>query len=194
MKNVTLSPLNEQPAAEERQSGEAGWYVIHTHSGYEDQVADNLRQRVSTLGLQEHVFEIIVPKEKQVEIKNGKRKTVEKRSFPGYVFVQMLVTDESWYVVRNTPNVTGFLGSGVRPTPIPLAEIEQIKARIAREEPEHTVDLRVDDLVRISDGPLKGYEGKISEVDPKKGKIKVTVSMFGRETPVSLDFLQVKTV
>ncbi|MEK7548636.1 MAG: transcription termination/antitermination protein NusG [Patescibacteria group bacterium] len=193
MKNVQLNPLDEVPAAE-RQAGEAGWYVIHTHSGYEDQVADNLRQRVSTLGLGDYVFEVIVPKEKQIEIKNGQRKTVEKRSFPGYVFVRMLVTDESWYVVRNTPNVTGFLGSGIRPTQIPQADIDQIKVRIAREEPEQTVDLQVDDLVRIADGPLKGYEGKISEVDPQKGRIKVTVSMFGRETPVSLDFLQVKKV
>lgn len=177
-----------------RQAGEAGWYVIHTHSGYEEQVAENLHQRIDTLKLKDYVFEVVVPKEKQVEIRNGKRRTVEKRSFPGYVFVNMIVTDESWYVVRNTPNVTGFLGSGVRPTLIPQAEIDSIKARMAREEPEHSVDLKADDLVRITDGPLKGYEGKVAEVDADKGKIKVTVSMFGRETPVSLDFLQVKKV
>jgi transcriptional antiterminator NusG len=157
-------------------------------------VAENLRQRAETLQLKEYIFEVIVPKEKQVEIKNGKRKTVEKRSFPGYVFVHMIVTDESWYVVRNTPNVTGFLGSGVRPTPIPDSEIVTIKTKMERDEPEHTVDLQTDDLVRINDGPLKGYEGKITEVDPTKGKIKVSVSMFGRETPVNLDFLQVKKI
>lgn len=177
-----------------RQTGKSGWYVIHTYAGYEDQVAENILQRAANLKLQDHIFEVIVPKEKQVEIKNGKRKTVEKRSFPGYVFVQMIVTDESWYVVRNTPSVTGFLGSGVRPTPIPESEITQIKTRMEREEPEHTIDLQKDDLVRISDGPLKGYEGKITEVDVAKGKIKVSVSMFGRETPVNLDFLQVKKI
>ncbi|MBI4948451.1 transcription termination/antitermination protein NusG [Candidatus Berkelbacteria bacterium] len=177
-----------------RQSGEAGWYVIHTYAGYEDQVAENLKQRISNMGLQDYIFDVIVPKEKQVEIKNGKRKTVEKRSFPGYVFVNMIVTDESWYVVRNTPSVTGFLGSGVRPTPIPDSDIVAIKSKMERDEPEHTVDLSVDDLVRINDGPLKGYEGKITEVDATKGKIKVSVSMFGRETPVNLDFLQVKKI
>ena len=182
-----LSPDNSA-----RQSGDAGWYVIHTYAGYEDQVSENLKQRAANLNLTDFIFDVIVPKEKQVEIKNGKRKTVEKRSFPGYVFVNMIVTDESWYVVRNTPSVTGFLGSGVRPTPIPESEIVAIKAKMERDEPEHTVDLQTDDLVRISDGPLKGYEGKITEVDATKGKIKVSVSMFGRETPVNLDFLQVK--
>jgi transcriptional antiterminator NusG len=188
----TIGPVSE--AQKQRQSGEAGWYVIHTYAGYEDQVAENLRQRVATLKLQDYIFEVIVPKEKQIEIKNGKRRTVEKRSFPGYVFVHMIVTDESWYVVRNTPSVTGFLGSGIRPTPIPESEIAAIKAKMAKDEPEHKVDLAKDDLVRISDGPLKGYEGKITEIDPEKGKIKVSVSMFGRETPVNLDFLQVKKI
>lgn len=184
----------EEPATSTstRQADASGWYVIHTYAGYEDQVAENILQRASNLKLKDYIFEVIVPKEKQVEIKNGKRKTIEKRSFPGYVFVNMVVTDESWYVVRNTPSVTGFLGSGVRPTAIPESEVAQIKARMARDEPEHVVDLKLDDLVRISDGPLKGYEGKITDVDPIKGKIKVSVSMFGRETPVNLDFLQVK--
>lgn len=188
--------ITPEPAAEEgaRQAGKGGWYVIHTYAGYEDQVAENIKQRAETLKLKDFIFEVVVPKEKQVEIKNGKRKTVEKRSFPGYVFVNMIVTDESWYVVRNTPSVTGFLGSGVRPTPIPQSEIDSIKARMAKDEPEHTVDLAVDDLVRINDGPLKGYEGKITDVDAVKGKIKVSVSMFGRETPVNLDFLQVKKI
>lgn len=189
-----LPSTDKDQQQEQRQSGQAGWYVIHTYAGYEDQVAENLRQRASTLQLQDFIFEVIVPKEKQVEIKNGKRRTIEKRSFPGYVFVHMIVTDESWYVVRNTPSVTGFLGSGIRPTPIPESEIVSIKAKMEKDEPEHTVDLQRDDLVRISDGPLKGYEGKITEVDPEKGKIKVSVSMFGRETPVNLDFLQVKKI
>jgi len=127
-----------------RQADTAGWYVIHTYAGYEDQVAENILQRAANLKLQEYIFEVIVPKEKQVEIKNGKRKTIEKRSFPGYVFVRMVVTDESWYVVRNTPSVTGFLGSGVRPTAIPDSEVAQIKMRMERDEPEHTVDLKLD--------------------------------------------------
>ena len=186
--------LDATDPAASRQSGQAGWYVIHTYAGYEDQVADNIRQRAATLKLQDYIFEVVVPKEKQIEIKNGKRKVVEKRSFPGYVFVNMIVTDESWYVVRNTPSVTGFLGSGVRPTPIPESEVNSIKSKMAREEPEHTVDLKTDDLVRITDGPLKGYEGKVTEVDADKGRIKVSVSMFGRETPVTLDFLQVKKI
>lgn len=186
--------LDATDPAASRQSGQAGWYVIHTYAGYEDQVADNIRQRAATLKLQDYIFEVVVPKEKQIEIKNGKRKVVEKRSFPGYVFVNMIVTDESWYVVRNTPSVTGFLGSGVRPTPIPESEVTSIKSKMAREEPEHTVDLKTDDLVRITDGPLKGYEGKVTEVDADKGRIKVSVSMFGRETPVTLDFLQVKKI
>lgn len=175
-----------------RQSGGGGWYVIHTYAGYEDQVSENIKQRAENLKLKDFIFDVVVPKEKQVEIRNGKRRIVEKRSFPGYVFVNMIVTDESWYVVRNTPSVTGFLGSGVRPTPIPQSEIDAIKVKMDRAEPEHTVDLKIDDLVRINDGPLKGYEGKITVVDHAKGKIKVSVSMFGRETPVNLDFLQVK--
>ncbi len=200
MKDVTPAPADDsklssdKPEELSRQAGMSGWYVIHTYAGYEDQVAENINQRAETLKLKDYIFEVVVPKEKQVEIKNGKRKTVEKRSFPGYVFVNMIVTDESWYVVRNTPSVTGFLGSGVRPTSIPQSEIDSIKARMAKDEPEHTVDLSVDDLVRINDGPLKGYEGKITDVDPVKGKIKVSVSMFGRETPVNLDFLQVKKI
>jgi len=186
------TPQLESNSDTKRQAGDSGWYVIHTYAGYEDQVAENIMQRATNLKLLDYIFEVIVPKEKQVEIKNGKRKTVEKRSFPGYVFVNMNVTDESWYVVRNTPSVTGFLGSGVRPTAIPESEVTQIKAKMERDEPEHTVDLKKGELVRISDGPLKGYEGKITDVDPVKGKIKVSVSMFGRETPVNLDFLQVK--
>ena len=191
-KNLITKKNNEGADDTDRQGGKDGWYVIHTYSGYEDQVAENIKQRASTLKLTDYIFDVVVPKEKQIEIKNGKRRTVEKRSFPGYVFVNMIVTDESWYVVRNTPSVTGFLGSGVRPTPIPQSEVDAIKAKMARNEPEHMVDLKIDDLVRINDGPLKGYEGKITEVDIEKGKIKVSVSMFGRETPVNLDFLQAK--
>lgn len=178
----------------QKQEGRRGWYVIHTYSGYEDQVADSLRQRIESLGMQEKIFNVVVPKEKQIEIKNGKRRTVEKRIFPGYVMVEMVVTDDSWYVVRNTPNVTGFIGLGVQPTPIAQEEVSRIQKRMGVDEPKYKIELRADDLVKINDGPLKGFEGKVTDVDDDKGKIKVSVNMFGRETPVTLDFLQVKKV
>lgn len=177
-----------------KQSGQRGWYVIHTNTGYEDQVAENMRQRIESFSMQDKIFNVIVPKEKEIEIKNGKRRTVEKRIFPGYVMVEMIVTDDSWYVVRNTPNVTGFIGLGVRPTPMSPQEVDRIKKRMGVEEPKYKIELAVDDLVRIKDGPLKGFEGKVTEVDPDKGRVKVLVSMFGRETPVTLDFLQVSKV
>lgn len=175
-----------------KQSGERNWYVIHTYAGYEEQVADSLKQRIESLGMQDKIFDVLVPKEKQIEIKNSKRSTVEKRIFPGYVLVDMIVTDDSWYVVRNTPNVTGFIGFGVRPTPMSKEEIDRIKKRMGVSEPKFKVDFKVDDLVKITDGALKGFEGKIEEIDQDRGKIKVLVNMFGRETPVTLDFLQAK--
>ena len=174
-----------------KQSGLRGWYAIHTNTGYEDQVADNLRQRIESFEMQDKIFNVIVPKEKEIEIKNGKRRTVEKKIFPGYVLVEMVVTDESWYVVRNTPSVTGFIGMGIQPTPMSPQEMDRIMKRMGVEEPKYKIELAEGDLVRIKDGPLKGFEGKITEVDSDKGRIKVLVSMFGRETPVTLDFLQV---
>jgi transcriptional antiterminator NusG len=177
-----------------KQSGERNWYVIHTYSGYEEQVADSLRQRIESLGMQDKIFDVVVPKEKQIEIKNGKRKIVEKRIFPGYVLVDMIVTDDSWYVVRNTPNVTGFIGFGVRPTPMSKEEINRIKKRMGVEEPKYKVDFEIGELVRINDGALKGHEGKVQEINEDKGTVKVLVNMFGRETPVNLDFLQVKKI
>jgi transcriptional antiterminator NusG len=144
--------------------------------------------------MEDKIFQVLVPKEKQIEIKNGKRHTIEKRIFPGYVMVEMIVTDDSWYIVRNTPNVTGFIGLGVRPTPMMPDEIDRIKKRMGVEEPKYKIEYRPGDLVRINDGPLKSFEAKVTEIDESKGKIKVLVSMFGRETPVSLDFLQVKKV
>jgi transcriptional antiterminator NusG len=174
--------------------GQRAWYAVHTYAGYEEQVADALKQRAESLGMQDKIFNAIVPKVKEIEIRSGRKKTVEKRLFPGYVFVEMIVTEDSWYVVRNTPNVTGFVGFGVRPSPIKPSEIQQIKKLMGVEEPKYKIDLSLGDLVRIVDGPLKGFEGKVDEIDEDKGKIKVLVSMFGRETPVNLDFLQVKKV
>lgn len=174
--------------------GERSWYVVHTYSGYEEQVADSLKERAKSLGMQDKIFDVMVPKVKEVEIRNGRKKIVEKRLFPGYVFVEMIVAEDSWYVVRNTPNVTGFVGFGVRPSPVKENEIAQIKKLVKVEEPKYKIDLILGDLVRIVDGPLKGFEGKVDEVDEEKGKIKVLVSMFGRETPVNIDFLQVRKI
>lgn len=193
--SVDLEKQTEEPKRKLltlKQSGERNWYVIHTYSGYEEQVRDSLKQRIESLNMKDKIFDVIVPKEKQIEIKNGKRRTVEKRIFPGYVLVDMIVTDDSWYVVRNTPNVTGFIGFGVRPTPMSKNEIERIKKRMGVLEPKFKIDFKIDDLVKITDGALKGFEGKIEEIDQDKGKVKVLVNMFGRETPVTLDFLQVK--
>lgn len=175
-----------------KQSGARSWYVIHTYAGYEDQVAEQIRQRIESLGLEGKVFDVLVPKTKEIEIKGGKKHVVEKKIYPGYVFVDMIVTDDSWYVVRNTPNVTGFIGLGVRPTPMSSVEVERIKSLVHEGEPKYNIEFSPGSLVRISDGPLKGFEGKVIEVDQDKGRIKVVVSMFGRETPITLGFLQVK--
>ena len=181
-----------KPKSKEKIKRKRNWYVIHTYSGYEDQVRETLRERIETLGMKDKIFDVIVPKEKQIEIKRGKRKIVEKRIFPGYVLVDMIVTDDSWYVVRNTPNVTGFIGFGTRPTPVSEDEIRIIKKKMGVEEPKYKVDFEIGESVKITDGPFSGLEGVIDEVDQDRGKVKVLVSMFGRETPVNLDFLQVK--
>lgn len=167
------------------------WYVIHTYSGYEDAVRQNLLQRIESLGMQDKIFNVIVPKEKKIKIKGGKRHIVEERIYPGYVLVEMLVTDDSWYVVRNTPRVTGFVGSGTTPIPVSKQEIEELQKRMGVEEPKHKIDVKAGDVVKINDGPFKDFEGKVSEVDEEKGKINVLVNMFGRETPVELDYLQI---
>ena len=175
-------------------TGERHWYVLHTYSGYEDSVAWNLKQRIESMGMQDKIFDAIVPKEKKIKIKSGKRKTVEEKIFPGYVLVEMIVTDDSWYVVRNTPSATGFVGSGTIPTPLSDHEVKEIKRRMGVEEPKYHIDVATGDPVKIVDGPFKDFDGKISYVDEEKGKVKVLVNMFGRETPVELDFLQVKKV
>lgn len=170
------------------------WYVIHSVSGLEDNVAQNLKKRIESLSMEDYIFDVIVPKEKKIKIKNGKRVTVEERIFPGYVFVEMIVTDNSWYVVRNTPNVTGFIGAGTTPIPVSPEEMSFITKATTKEEPKHTLNAEVDDLVKILDGPFKDFEGKVSEVDESKGKLKVLVNMFGRNTPVELDSLQIKKI
>ncbi|MBI4281572.1 transcription termination/antitermination protein NusG [Candidatus Uhrbacteria bacterium] len=170
------------------------WYVLHTYSGYEENVERNLRQRIESMAMEDKIFNILIPTETKIKIKNGKRKTIREKIFPGYVLVEMMVTDDSWYVVRNTPNVTGFVGSGTTPTPISDEEIKVLQKRMGVEEPKYKIDVEVGSAVRINDGPFKSFEGKVSEVDEARGKVKVLVNMFGRETPVELDFLQVKKI
>src|SRR3989344_3217987 len=174
--------------------GQRNWYAIHTYAGYENAVARNLRQRIESLGMEDRIFNVLVPTEKKIKIKAGKRVEEEEKIYPGYVLVDMMVTDDSWFVVRNTPRVTGFVGSGVYPVPLEKKEVDALFARMNKGEVKHTIDLAIDDIVKVSDGPFKDFEGKVAEVDTQRGKIKVLVSMFGRETPVELDFLQVKKV
>mgnify|MGYP001584865975 CR=1 FL=1 len=168
------------------------WYVIHTYSGYEEAVAKNLKQRIESLGMEDKIFNVIVPKEKKIKIKGGKRKLVEEKIYPGYVLVEMIVTDSSWYVVRNTPRVTGFIGAGTTPIPVSDQEVENLKKRMEVEEPHFKIDVQVGSLVKITDGPFKDFEGKVSDVDEERGKVKILVNMFGRDTPVELDSLQIK--
>ena len=180
--------------AKQELQGERNWYAIHTYAGYENAVLRNLRQRIDSLGMNESIFNVIVPTEKKIKIKGGKRVEVEEKIYPGYVLVDMIVDDNSWYVVRNTPRVTGFVGAGVNPVPLDKKEVEDLFARMNKEENVnlHQIDLEIGEIVRITDGPFKELEGKVNDIDQERGKVKVLVSMFGRETPVELDFLQVK--
>ncbi len=168
------------------------WYVIHTYAGYENAVMRNLKQRIESLNMEEKIFNVIVPTEKKIRIKGGKRVEEEEKIYPGYILVDMIVTEDSWFVVRNTPRVTGFVGSGVYPVPIDPKEIEDLFGRMNSHNVKHKIDLSIGDNVKIVDGPFKDLEGKVNGVDEERGKVKVLVSMFGRETPVELDFLQVK--
>jgi len=172
--------------------GERNWYAIHTYAGYENAVLRNLKQRIESLGMEDRIFNAVVPTEKKIKIKGGKRVEEEEKIYPGYVLVDMIVTDDSWYVVRNTPRVTGFVGSGTVPVPVEKSEVENLFKRMQADTAKHIIDLTVGDLIKISDGPFKDLEGKVADVDNDRGKVKVLVSMFGRETPVELDFLQVK--
>ena len=162
--------------------------------GYENAVCRNLKQRIESLGMEDRIFSVMVPTEKKIKIKGGKRVEVEEKVYPGYVLVDMIVTDDSWYVVRNTPRVTGFVGAGVTPIPLDKAEVDNLFGRINSETVKHKIDLSVEDPVQVVDGPFKDLEGKVSEVDEERGKVKILVSMFGRETPVELDFLQVRKI
>jgi len=173
---------------------ERNWYAVHTYAGYENAVLRNLKQRIESLSMEDKIFSVLVPTEKKVKVKGGKRVTTEEKIYPGYVLVDMIVTDDSWYVVRNTPRVTGFVGAGVKPVPLDKKELDILFKKMGEEAPKHKVDLISGDLVKVVDGPFKDFEGKVSGVDNERGKVKVLVSMFGRETAVELDFLQVNKV
>ncbi|PIR58134.1 MAG: transcription termination/antitermination protein NusG [Parcubacteria group bacterium CG10_big_fil_rev_8_21_14_0_10_38_31] len=178
-------------AKQELQTGRS-WYAIHTYAGYEDAVARNLKQRIESLGMEDKIFDVVVPTEKKIKIKGGKRKVIEEKVYPGYVLVEMIVTDNSWYVVRNTPRVTGFVGAGTTPTPLNTSEIESLFKKMDGGNAKHKIDVVIGETVQINDGPFKDFEGKVAEVDDSRGKVKVFVSIFGRETPVELDFLQIR--
>ncbi|HMP67609.1 MAG TPA: transcription termination/antitermination protein NusG [Candidatus Paceibacterota bacterium] len=180
--------------SKQQPSRERNWYAIHTYAGYENAVSKNLQQRIESLAMGDKIFNVLVPTEKKIKIKGNKRVEVDEKIYPGYVLVDMIVTDDSWYVVRNTPRVTGFVGSGVYPVPLSTKEVEDLFSRMKTDTAKHKIDLLVGDIVMVVDGPFKELEGRVDEVDESRGKIKVNVSMFGRETPVELDFLQVKKI
>ncbi|HZK25891.1 MAG TPA: transcription termination/antitermination protein NusG [Oscillospiraceae bacterium] len=168
------------------------WYVVHTYAGYENKVKTNLEKRVESMEMQDKIFRVLVPMEKEFEIKNGKRKSTLKKVFPGYVLVEMTITDDSWYVVRNTPGVTGFVGPGSKPIPLSESEIAQILKQMGMDEPKPKIDFVTGESVRVVEGPFANFIGKVEEVLPDRRKIKVLVSMFGRETPVELEYFQVE--
>ena len=190
IESLPLSSADELPSPEPTEG--PAWYVIHCYSGYENKVRHNLEQRIETMGMKDKIFDVVIPTQEEIEVKDGKRRTVERHIFPGYVLVNMLLTEESWYVVRNTPGVTGFVGMGNNPTPLRPEEVAQIVKRMEAEAPTVKVTFKVGERVRIIDGPFNDFRGVVSEIDMERTKVRVMVSFFGRETPVELDFLQVE--
>ncbi len=173
-------------------SEERGWYVIHCYSGYENKVRHNLEQRIESMGMKEKIFDVVIPTQEEIEVKDGKRKIIERHIFPGYVLVNMILTEESWFIVRNTPGVTGFVGMGNQPTPLRPEEVNSIIKRMEADAPVVNVTYKIGEKVRIIDGPFNDFRGTVSEIDQDKSKVRVMVNFFGRETPVELDFLQVE--
>lgn len=177
------------------EKGSPEWYAVHTYSGYEEAVERYLKQRVESLGMEDKIFDVIVPMEKKIKVKSGRRQTVEEKIYPGYVLVRMILNEDSWYVVRNTPRVTGFVGTdNTKPAPLSEEEVNSLLARMGKEESKFSVDLKIGELVKVTDGPFKDYDGKVSEVDEERGRIKVMVPIFGRDTAIELDSLQVRKV
>ena len=192
MADIAPSVRKEVVATTPFTKEDARWYTIHTYAGYENAVERNLQQRIESLGMENKIFDVIVPTEKKIRVKGGKRVVEEEKIYPGYILVRMIVDDDSWFVVRNTPRVTGFVGSGNTPVPMEESEVATLMKRMTAEAPKHRIDLVKDDPIAIVDGPFKDLEGKVGDIDEDRGKVKVMVSMFGRETPVELDFLQVR--
>ena len=186
-----MTEQNAKPTETELKDDGRHWYVIQTYSGYENKVKQNLMHRIETMEMQDQIFRVIVPTEEEIEIKNGQRRTVQKKVFPGYVLVQMRMTDDSWYVVRNTPGVTSFVGHGNRPTPLDDSEVKAILKQMEEEAPKVRVSYQVGQAVKITDGPFTDFEGTVDAIDHERGRVRVLVSFFGREAPVELDFLQV---
>ncbi|MBM4466669.1 MAG: transcription termination/antitermination protein NusG [Chloroflexi bacterium] len=190
---VEEKELEEKPAVEGEPEVEGrAWYVIHSYSGYENKVKANLEQRIESMGMQDKIFQVVVPKEEEIEVRDGQRRITEKKIFPGYILVEMLMTDDSWYAVRNTPGVTGFVGMGRRPTPLRPEEVQRIMKRMEEEAPKIKVTFRPGQRVRIIDGPFTDFVGQVDDIDMDKSKVRVLVAFFGRDTPVELDFLQVE--
>lgn len=184
---IETGMLEEQLVGDER-----AWYVVHCYSGYENKVRHNLEQRIDSMGMKDKIFDVVVPTEEEIEVREGKRRTIERRVFPGYILVNMILSEESWYVVRNTPGVTGFVGMGNAPTPLRPEEVAQIIKRMEAEAPRIKVTFKSGERVRIVDGPFNGFRGTVDEIDMERAKVRVMVNFFGRETPVELDFLQVE--
>jgi transcriptional antiterminator NusG len=183
---------SEEPVIMEEEDDGRAWYVVHCYSGYENKVRHNLEQRIETMGMKDQIFDVVVPTEEEIEVKDGKRKTVERRVFPGYILVNMLMSEESWYVVRNTPGVTSFVGMGNEPVPLRPEEVSQIIKRMEADAPRIKVSFRQGERVRIIDGPFNDFRGTVDDIDMERAKVRVMVNFFGRETPVELDFLQVE--
>jgi transcriptional antiterminator NusG len=192
----TSSSTEESPSTKLRKTSDMddsrSWYVIHCYSGYENKVRYNLEQRIETMGMKDMIFDVVIPTQEEIEVREGKRRSIERHVFPGYVLVNMILTEESWYVVRNTPGVTGFVGMGNDPTPLRPEEVSQILKRMEAEAPHVKVTFKAGERVRIIDGPFNDFRGTVSEIDMERAKVTVMVNFFGRETPVELDFLQVE--
>lgn len=191
VKSSAQGPIDSSQSAGKHEEGRH-WYVIHCYSGYENKVRKNLEQRVETMGMKDKIFDVVIPTQEEIEVRDGKRRTVERHVFPGYVLVEMILSEESWFVVRNTPGVTGFVGMGDEPTPLRSDEVAQIMRRMEDEAPTYKVTYKTGDRVRIIDGPFNDFRGTVDEIDMDRSKIRVMVNFFGRETPVELDFLQVE--
>lgn len=183
--------LSEEDAAT---TTEKQWFVVHCYSGYENKVRDAIQQRIETMGMRDRIFDVIIPTEEEIEVKDGKRRTVERRMYPGYVLVEMILDEESWFVVRNTPGVTGFVGMGDEPAPLRESEVRQILKRMESEQPSIRYDFKIGQKVRIIDGPFNDFIGSVSDINPSRNTVRVMVSFFGRETPVDIGFLGVEKV